>query len=46
MAFRPLPADQPVTLDYLMRDYIEHLEHHLHQIGDLLADFAARPHRP
>jgi hypothetical protein len=46
MAFRPVPADQPVTLDYLMRDYIEHLEHHLRQIGDLLADFVVRPHLP
>jgi hypothetical protein len=27
-----VPADQPVTLDYFVRDYIAHLEHHLAQI--------------
>ena len=32
IAFRAVQQDQPATLDYFMRDYVEHLEHHLHQI--------------
>lgn len=32
IALKPAPADQPATLDYLMRDYVEHLQHHLKQI--------------
>jgi hypothetical protein len=31
-AFRPVPADSPVTLGYFMNDYVEHLEHHLGQL--------------
>jgi hypothetical protein len=31
-AFRTIPPEQPVTLDYFMRDYVAHLEHHLAQI--------------
>jgi hypothetical protein len=31
-AFRPVPADRSVTLDYFMNDYVEHLEHHLAQV--------------
>ena len=31
-AFRPVPADRGVTLDYFMNDYVEHLEHHLAQV--------------
>ena len=31
-AFRPVPADRPVTLGYFMNDYVEHLVHHLEQI--------------
>jgi len=27
-----VPANQPATLAYLMRDYVTHLEHHLQQI--------------
>ncbi len=35
MAWRPVAADHPATLEYLMVDYIDHLEHHLRQIlGD------------
>jgi DinB family protein len=35
LAWRPVPASQPVTLDYFMEDYVGHLEHHLRQIlGD------------
>jgi hypothetical protein len=36
LAFRAVPADQPVTLEYFMRDYVEHLKHHLRQIEALL----------
>lgn len=32
VAFRPLPATEPATLEYFMRDYVVHLEHHLAQI--------------
>jgi DinB superfamily len=32
IAFRTVPQDQPATLDYFMRDYVDHLEHHLKQI--------------
>jgi len=32
IGFRPLPPDQPATLDFLMEDYVRHLEHHLAQI--------------
>jgi RimJ/RimL family protein N-acetyltransferase len=35
IAFRPLLAGVPATLDYLMSDYVVHLEHHLGQVlGD------------
>lgn len=35
IAFRPVSPDSPATLDYLMSDYVVHLEHHLTQIfGD------------
>jgi len=36
LAWRPVPADQPATLDYFMSDYVGHLKHHLGQI-----DYAA-----
>jgi hypothetical protein len=32
VAFRAIPASEPATLEYFMRDYVEHLEHHLAQI--------------
>ena len=32
IAMKPAPADQPASLEYLMRDYVEHLQHHLKQI--------------
>jgi len=32
IAWQPVPADQPTTLDYLIRDYIGHLEDHLRQV--------------
>jgi hypothetical protein len=33
LAWKPLPRDQPATLDYFMNNYAAHLEHHLAQIG-------------
>jgi hypothetical protein len=32
LAWRPVPSDQPATLDYFMNDYVDHLKHHLAQI--------------
>jgi hypothetical protein len=36
MAFRPVPADEAVTLDYFIHDYVDHMKHHLRQIEDLI----------
>jgi len=33
VAWSSVPEDQPATLGYFMSDYIDHLEHHLAQIG-------------
>jgi len=35
IAWRTVPREQPVTLEYFIRDYIAHLEHHLEQIKQL-----------
>jgi hypothetical protein len=32
IGFVTIPSDRPATLDHLMRDYVDHLEHHLRQI--------------
>jgi hypothetical protein len=32
IAWQTVPAEEPTTLDYFMRDYVSHLEHHLGQI--------------
>jgi len=32
VSFHTVPPEQPVTLDYFMRDYVTHVEHHLAQI--------------
>jgi DinB superfamily len=32
LAWKPVPAGTPTTLDYFMRDYVQHLHHHLRQI--------------
>ena len=37
IGFRAVPADQPATLDDFMRDYVEHLKHHLRQVAALSA---------
>jgi hypothetical protein len=37
IAWRTVPADLPVTLEYFIRDYIGHLRHHLAQVAASLA---------
>ena len=32
IAFEHVPQDKPATLEYLIRDYVDHLRHHLRQI--------------
>ena len=34
IAWQTVPEDQPVTLEYFMRDYVEHMKNHLRQILD------------
>lgn len=36
IAWQPVPVEQPVTLEYFIRDYLEHLKHHLRQISGVL----------
>jgi hypothetical protein len=36
LAWRAVPEDRPATLDYFMRDYVDHLHHHLRQISALM----------
>jgi hypothetical protein len=31
-AFKPVPHDQPATLEYFIIDYFDHMKHHLRQI--------------
>jgi hypothetical protein len=38
LAWQPLPADRPATLDYFMRDYVGHLHLHLDQIRRLIPE--------
>lgn len=42
IAWRLLPADEPGSLEYLIRDYVDHLRHHLAQI---LPEVVAPPSR-
>jgi hypothetical protein len=32
LAWRPVPESEAATLEYFMRDYVEHLNHHLAQV--------------
>ena len=32
IAFNHVPQNEPATLEYLIRDYVDHLRHHLNQI--------------
>ena len=34
LAWKPVDEREPVTLEYFMRDYVDHLQHHLRQIFD------------
>ena len=34
IAFNPVQKNEPATLEYLIRDYVVHLRHHLNQIFD------------
>jgi len=36
MAWTAVPLEEPTSLDYFMRDYVGHLQHHLRQIDALL----------
>ena len=40
VAFRVVPAGEPATLGYFMRDYVEHVLHHLRQIDPRLVQDA------
>lgn len=42
LAWKPVPADEPATLEYFMRDYVGHLKHHLRQIDPTLAEAPER----
>ena len=35
LAWVPVAADEPATLEYFMRDYVAHLRHHLRQVLDV-----------
>jgi hypothetical protein len=37
LAWESVPADEPITLEFFMRDYVAHLKHHLRQIDPALA---------
>ena len=38
IAWQPVRADQPATLEYFIRDYLGHLKHHLRQISGILVN--------
>jgi hypothetical protein len=46
LAWKPVPADEPATLDYFMRDYVGHLEHHLRQVEAMNLPAARSANRP
>lgn len=43
IAFKDLPAGQPATLEWLMQDYVDHLQHHLGQIWSAVTDDPTAP---
>ena len=43
LAWRAVAEDLPTTLDYFMRDYVEHLHHHVRQISAMGIDVRAEP---
>lgn len=42
IAWQPPPPGVPVTLEYFMRDYVDHLHHHLRQADALVGGVYAR----
>ena len=40
LAWRTVEESEPVTLEYFMRDYVQHLQHHLDQIFDAPASYS------
>ena len=38
LAWQAVPAEEPATLEYFIRDYLGHLKHHLRQISGILND--------
>ena len=44
VAWQPVPAESPATLDYFMNDYVGHLRHHLAQILGAGWDAEREPH--
>lgn len=36
IAWKPVPEEKPATLDYFMADYVDHLEHHLRKIWEIV----------
>jgi hypothetical protein len=36
IAWRPVPTEAPATLAYLIRDYVDHLRHHLEQVDRVI----------
>jgi hypothetical protein len=45
IAWEELPREETATLDYFMRDYVNHLKHHLRQIDPRLAGAPERQRR-
>jgi hypothetical protein len=43
LAWRAVPEHVPATLDYFMRDYVDHLHHHVRQISAMGIDVSAEP---
>lgn len=41
IALNTVPASKPATLEYLIRDYLDHLKHHLNQIFELESNQAS-----
>lgn len=36
IAWKTVPEEEPATLEYFMADYVDHLEHHLRQIWEII----------
>jgi hypothetical protein len=42
IAFAKVSRDEPVTLDFFMRDYVDHLRHHVRQIAAVVGQQSPR----